>query len=330
MKKICVTGGAGMIGSCLTKELSKLGYKVIVIDNLWRGKIKNISSIENFNKDEQFFNFDLSNIENEKKVIEQLKDCDILVHLADIVAGIDYVFNNEYDIFRINNNINSNTFEWATKAGVGKIIYAGTACSFPKDMQNGLDAVLKESDLFPAEPESGYGWSKLMGSLELTYLSKKHDFEFTTLMLHNVYGVNSDLDPEKMQVIPSLINRLMELKNGEKLVVWGSGQQGRAFIYVADIVNAFVKAIKAEEKLPPIIQIGPDYCTSIKELAETIIEISGKSVEIDFDLTKPEGDRGRYADYSLAQSVLGWEPKHLLKEGLALTYKWIKKEKNEI
>jgi len=328
MKKICVTGGAGMIGSCLTKNLLESGFDVIVIDNLWRGKLKNLSSIEKFNIDSQFFNLDLSKQENEAEVLKILDDCDTLIHLADIVAGIDYVFNNEYDIFRINNTINSNTFDWGVKAGVKKLIYAGTACSFPKDMQNGLNAVLKESDLYPAEPESGYGWSKLFGSLELNYLSKKHEFQHTTLMLHNVYGVNSDLDPKRMQVIPSLINRLIDLKEGEDLVVWGSGQQGRAFIYVSDIVDAFVKAVK-KDSLPEIIQIGPGYCTSIKELAETLISISEKPVKIKFDTTKPEGDKGRFADYSLAKSILGWEPKVSLREGLEETYNWVKKEKHE-
>jgi len=327
-KTICITGGAGMIGSCLASKLCSLGHNVIIIDNLWRGKLENISNIPNFDIERQFHNIDLSKYQNEKIVQNIFTKCDILIHLADIVAGIDYVFNNEYDIFKVNNIINSNTFAWAANANVNKVLYAGTACSFPKDMQSGLDSVLKESDLFPAEPESGYGWSKLVGSLELQYLSKKVDFQFSTLMLHNVYGIHSDLDPKKMQVIPSLIHRLIHLKNGEDLIVWGSGKQGRAFLYVEDVVDAFKKAIDAET-LPPIVQIGPDYCTSIKELAEELIKISGKDIKIKFDRTKPEGDKGRYANYQLAKETLNWKPNYTLNEGLRLTYEWIKNKLNE-
>lgn len=273
--------------------------------------------------DANFYNIDLSKPENQDEVIYILKECDTVIHLADIVAGIGYVFNNQYEIFRVNNLINTNLFNACALAEVKKIIYAGTACSFPKDLQMSLDSELKESQLYPAEPESAYGWSKLMGSLELQFMQERYGMQTTTLMLHNVYGPNCDIDPKTSQVIPSIIRKIVELPEGGTLDVWGSGNQGRAFMHVDEICNAFAAAL-SKENLPPIIQIGPSKCTSIKELVHVLVDkIADKKIEIYYDLTKPEGDKGRYADYSLAKEVLGWEPTVSLEEGLRETYNWV-------
>jgi nucleoside-diphosphate-sugar epimerase len=324
--KVCITGGAGMIGSALLSKLVALGNDVIVIDNLWRGKKENIDKLINWDFDKSFYNIDLSDPTNEIHIINAIQSCDVVIHLADIVAGIGYVFNNQYEIFKVNNQINSNLFSACTKSGIKKIIYAGTACSFPKDLQMSLTAVLKEEQLFPAEPESAYGWSKLMGTLELQYMAEKHDIDVTTLMLHNVYGPNCDLDPKRSQVIPSIIKKMIELNPGEVLQVWGSGNQGRAFIHVDDIANAFILALNKTD-LPNIIQIGPSYCTSIKELVLTLRDkILKKDIEIFYDTTKPEGDLGRCADYSLANKTLGWEPLVNLENGLKTTTNWIEKQ----
>lgn len=321
--KICITGGAGMIGSRLTKRLLAEGHSIQIIDNLWRGKLENIANLSGFNMEHDFFNIDLSNPENQTQVVSILSNADAVIHLADIVAGIGYVFNNQYEIFRINNLINTNLFNACAKAEVKKIIYAGTACSFPKDLQMSLDSELKETQLYPAEPESAYGWSKLMGSLELQFMQERYGMQTTTLMLHNVYGPNCDIDPKTSQVIPSIIRKIVELPEGGTLDVWGSGNQGRAFMHVDEICNAFVAALN-KENLPPIIQIGPNQCTSIKELVQILVnKIANKKIEIHYDLTKPEGDKGRFADYSLAKEVLGWEPSVSLEDGLRETYQWV-------
>jgi GDP-D-mannose 3',5'-epimerase len=329
MKKICVTGGAGMIGSHLVEALLSQNYKVIVIDNLWRGKLAFLEKIKGFDLNSDFHNIDLSNIENKEEISKILHGCDAVIHLADIVAGIGYVFANQYEIFKINNEINSLIFSCCEKAKIKRVIYAGTACSFPKDHQLSLTSVLREDMLFPAEPESAYGWSKLMGTLELTYLAEKTGMNVTTLMLHNVYGPNCDIDPLRSQVIPSLIRRVNELKVGEDLIVWGSGSQGRAFLHVDDAVRGFISALE-KENLPSIIQLGPSYCTSIYELASTLIEkVFKKPIKITFDLMKPEGDVGRCADYSLAKDVLDWEPLISMEIGLKQTVEWIQFELNK-
>ena len=102
----------------------------------------------------------------------------------------------------------------------------------------------------------------------------------------------------------------------------GSGEQGRAFVHVDDVVDALI--LTMEKGLGKgLIQIGPDSCTPIKDVAEMVNQISGKKMNIIYDTTKPEGDRGRCADYSKAKEVLGWEPRITLEEGLTGLYRWI-------
>jgi nucleoside-diphosphate-sugar epimerase len=332
MKKILVTGGAGMIGSNLVKRLVKEGNEVFVIDNLWRGKFSYLNDEQTkkpvINLNTHFFNIDLKEQGQADKVIAS--GVEYVIHLADIVAGIDYVFDNQGNLFRQNNLINTNVFQAVRRAGKEKIkglIYVGTACSFPLTRQNSLEVIpLREDELFPALPESAYGWSKLMGQLEISFLEKETDIPCCTLMFHNVYGSPCDFG-ERSQVIPALIRKAINYPN-EPFNVWGSGEQGRAFIHVDDVVNALCLALEKGWG-HEWIQIGPSICTSIKEIAETIVKISGKDIDIFFDTTKPEGDKARSADYTKAKKILGWEPKVKLEEGLKAQYKWINSQINK-
>lgn len=327
MSKILVTGGCGMIGSNLVKRLVKEGNDVSVIDNLWRGKLEYLND-ENgnpvINLETNYYNMDLTELGVADGLIAQ---AEYVIHLADIVAGIDYVFSNQGDLFRINNLINTNVFHAIRRAGKEKIkglIYVGTACSFPLTRQNSLNVIpLKEEELFPALPESAYGWSKLVGQLEVGFLEKECGIPCCTLMFHNVYGSPCDFG-ERSQVIPALIRKAVNYPT-EPFNVWGSGQQGRAFIHVDDIVNALYLALKKGWG-HGWIQIGPSVCTSIKEIAEIVVKISGKDIDIFYDTTKPEGDKARSADYSKAKRILGWEPRVSLEEGLKQQFAWVKSQ----
>ena len=326
-KSVMVTGGAGMIGSNLVKRLVRDGWDVYVADNLWRGKLEYLNDengVPVIDLNTRFLQKDLS-------VYEQCESCigftDYVVHLADIVAGIDYVFANQGELFRVNNLINSNLFAAARKAGKDKIkglLYVGTVCSFPLTLQNTYNPEpLHEEELFPALPESAYGWSKLMGQLEIGYLEKETGIPCCTLMFHNVYGTPTDFGA-RSQVIPALIRKAVNYPE-EEFVVWGSGNQGRAFIHVNDIVEALVLALDKGWG-HGWIQIGPDHSTTIREIAYKVAEISKKDIEPVFDVTKPEGDSARYADYTKAKTVLGWEPKTDLDTGLQESYHWIERQ----
>lgn len=321
-----------MIGSNLVKRLVKEGHEVSVIDNLWRGKLEYLND-ENgkpvIDLDNNFHNVDLSTGFGIDSIVF---NTEYVIHLADIVAGIDYVFSNQGDLFRLNNLINTHLFHSVRKAGKERIkglIYVGTACSYPLTRQNSLDVIpLKEEELFPALPESAYGWSKLMGQLEIGFLEKETGIPCCTLQFHNVYGSPCDYG-ERSQVIPALIRKAINFPE-EEFNVWGSGKQGRAFIHVNDIVDALVLALEKGWG-HGWIQIGPSECTSIREIAEAVVKISGKDIVPFYDTTKPEGDKARSADWSKAKEVLGWEPKVSLEDGLRQQYEWIKKdiEKNK-
>ena len=326
MAKILVTGGAGMIGSNLVKRLVTEGNEVYVIDNLWRGKIEYLNDSSGkpvIPLDTHFFNYDLLIPNIAEDVVAKVE---YVYHLADIVAGIDYVFSNQGGLFRDNILINSNVISTTRKFKdtIKGFIYVGTACSFPLTRQNSLEVIpLREEELYPAMPESAYGWSKLMGQLETEYLEKETGIPTSILMFHNVYGSPCDFG-ERSQVIPALIRKAINYPV-EPFNVWGSGEQGRAFIHVDDIVEAL--CLTLEKGLGKgVIQIGPSICTSIKEIAEIVVQISGKDVNVFYDISKPEGDKARSADFSKATELLGWEPKVALLDGLNKQYLWIEEQ----
>ncbi len=327
--KIVVTGGAGMIGSNLVSKLVDLDHEVTVIDNLWRGSIWNLEQtlgrkINHVN----FINADLSCL---GEWMSSLANADCVYHLADIVAGIGYVFKNEGSIFRRNLQINSAVVSACEIMRVGRYIYVGTACSFPKELQYGVDSEpLREKNQFPASPESAYGWSKLMGELDAGYLEKYSNIPAVILVLHNVYGTPCDFKSERAQVIPSLVNRALEARDGGVLSVWGDGSQGRDFIHVDDVVQGLILALTHGHGAGPI-QLGSGKCTSIREIAETIVrEVSSSEMEIYFDTTKPVGDLGRRADFTKAQMVLNWNPMVGLDVGLKNLIHWVERQKIEM
>ena len=219
-KSVMVTGGAGMIGSNLVKRLVREGWDVYVADNLWRGKkeyLNDENGVPVIDMDTHFLLKDLADY-------DQCQECigftDYVVHLADIVAGIDYVFANQGELFRVNNLINSNLFASVRKNAdkIKGLIYVGTVCSFPLTLQNTYDPEpLHEDELFPAMPESAYGWSKLMGQLEIGYLEKETSVPCCTLMFHNVYGTPTDYG-QRSQVIPALIRKAVNYPEEEFIV----------------------------------------------------------------------------------------------------------------
>jgi len=317
--KILVTGGAGMIGSNLVKKLIQHGHDVSVIDNFWRGKIDYLMYDNELVIDEnKIFNEDLRDAD---KCNSLINNYDVVYHLADIVAGINYVFSNQLFLWRSNILINSNVINSCLNNNIENLVYVGTACSFPKEKQSYIGPPLfNEEDAYPAQPESSYGWSKLMGEYEAELAQETGKINVGILRLHNVYGPPCELDPNKSQVIPALCRKAI-LYPDTQFVVWGSGNQRRSFVYIDDVVDALVDVLDYGMN-KGVIQIGTDHSNSISEIARKIVEISGKNIDIQFDLSKPEGDMDRAANCSKANKILRWEPRVLIDEGLKKTYEW--------
>lgn len=320
-RNVLITGGAGHIGSALTRRLVGEGANVRVADNLWRGSKEYLldesgKPLIDFDKD--FLKGDLRDYDN---CVKAMQDMDTVFHLADVVAGITFVFDNQPFVYRSNAMINSNMFEAASKTTIERLVYVGAACAYPHFKQNDPNQPLfKEEDMYPAQPESAYGWSKLMGEYECDLYSKSGQMNTAILRLHNVYGPNSDLSEERSQVIPATIRKAIRYPR-ERFLIWGNGNQNRAFVYVSDVVDALVLAAEKGLNKGPI-QIGTDKKITINELADMVIKISGKEIVKEYDLAKPVGDMGRAADSTLAKVLLGWQPKVSFEEGLRKTYEW--------
>lgn len=322
-KHVLVTGGAGQIGSHLVAALVQRGARVSVADSLWRGKREHLApgGTPLIDMERDFHHVDLTDAAACARVTE---GCDLVYHLADVVAGINYVFGNQFSLFNTNLRIDSNMLHAAIANKVPDYVYVGTACSYPAAMSvpdaQGKTPLFKEEDVYPALPESSYGWSKLMGEYQAELAMNEGLMKVGLLRFHNVYGPHCEMSPERSQVIPALIRKALRHPE-EPYIVWGSGKQRRAFVYVADVVDALLRVAGAGLG-KGVIQIGPDYSTSIRELAEAVAAISGKNIEITYDPTRREGDGDRAANRSKAREVLGWEPKVSLTEGLRETYEW--------
>ncbi|MDA7814739.1 NAD-dependent epimerase/dehydratase family protein [Pontimonas sp.] len=324
--KILVTGSAGMIGSNLTEYFLNEGFEVIGVDNHWRGKRATTERI--LARHPRSFSFIDADLRLPGALDPLLADVGHVFHLADVVAGINFVFDNEFLVWSDNLAINSNVLKSLLAQGVGRVTYVGSACSYPKSLTKDRDALrpLKESDAYPAEPESSYGWSKLMGEYELGLAEKSGLISVAILRLHNVYGFPTELLPDRSQVIPALARKIA-LFPKVPFEVWGSGNQKRSFVYVHDVVHALAKTLSAGLGHGPI-QIGPAASTSIGEIARKLASVSGKDIEPVFDSSRTEGDGDRYPDLSRATDILGWSPTVTLDEGLAEVYAWVEREVN--
>lgn len=317
-----VTGGAGFIGSTLVRRLVAEGADVDVIDNLWRGKRKYLEDLAGFDPDRQLLLGDLS---DQGRALDLIRGYDIVYHLADVVAGIDFVFGHEPYVFRQNLLINSNVLWACVRNGIRRYVYVGTACSYPQHLQMSDGVVaLSEDQAYPAHPESGYGWSKLMGEYEAELAERTYGLEVGLLRLHNVYGPRADFLPGRSQALPSLIRKAIRYPD-EDFVVWGSGEQYRDFVYVDDVVEALVLIVDRGLS-KGLIQIGSERATTLREAAETIIAASGKDIPLRFDTSKPEGDRGRIARCDRAHDILGWRPVVDFELGVKHTYRWIERQ----
>jgi nucleoside-diphosphate-sugar epimerase len=311
-RRIYVTGTAGLIGSNVARALLDDGHAVIGIDNFWRGTQENVRQLSADAK----FEFRHADLVADQRWFQDMKSSDVLIHIADIVAGIGYVFSNEWEIFQKNVLINTSVARVVAQKSPARLIYLGTACSYPQAMQRSVtSSILSEADKFPADPESGYGWSKLIGEIEFRLVTKGSATKLVVLDLHNVYGWPCAYSDGTAQVIPSLINRAISTQD-HTLSVWGDGRQGRAFLHVSDVVSAIRLALDYGGSLSTFM-IGPSSCTTIAEVVRIIqahpkIQIK----EIVFDTSKPTGDIGRFANPAVANKELGWTLKMDLVAGI--------------
>lgn len=299
--KIIIFGSTGLVGSALVRVLKNY-YDLLIPTR----------------KDVNLFSFEqTSHFINESNP-------DIIINSAAKVGGI-LANNSQRTSFLIENlKINLNILESCLPFPELKIINLGSSCIYPLNSPNPIS----ENEFMNGKLEptnSPYAMAKLT-AIELSNAMRlEFGHKITNLMPTNLYGPNDNFNQENSHVIPGLISRMHIAKNNNmsKFSIWGSGNPLREFLYNEDLAYA-IKFIIENEISDDLINIGSGIEISIKDLAKKIKKIIKFNGELEYDLTKPDGNPRKFLDSSLINSY-GWEPKVTLDEGLILTYEWYTK-----
>jgi len=301
-KKILVTGGAGFLGSFVVDKL--VNERGVDPNDIVVPRSRNI---------------DLRIWENCSRIV---KGIDVIIHVAGRGGGIGY--NREFpgSLFYDNISMNSHLMEAARRKNVEKFVGIGTVCSYPKF----TPVPFKEAELwngYPEETNASYGLSKKMMLVQSQAYRQQYDFNSIHLLMVNLYGPRDNFDLQDSHVIPALIRKFIEAKesNADEIIVWGTGNASREFLYVEDAAEAILLAAEKYNKSDPV-NIGAGFEISIKDLATLIgrlIEFKGKII---WDKTKPDGQPRRGLDTSKAFDEFGFKAKISFEEGLRKTIRW--------
>ncbi len=312
MKTALVTGAGGFIGSHLVKELKKEGFWV-------RGVDLKYPEFEETEADD-FLIKDLRKQEVFREIF--YKEFDEVYILAADMGGAQFCFSgdNDADIMYNNALINLNTVEACKKYKAKKVFYSSSACVY--NQYNQLDPdnpECSESSAYPAFPDSEYGWEKLFS--ERLYLSYNRNYNLNVRIarFHNIFGKGT-WERGREKVPAALCRKIAETESGGEIEIWGTGKQSRSFLYIDECLEG-TRRLMDSDFLGPV-NIGSEEMVTINQLAEYIIEISGKEISLKH-IEGPLGVMGRNSNNKLIKEKLGWKPSSNLKDGLKITYKWI-------
>lgn len=313
--KCLVTGGCGFIGSHLANYLKKKGHWVRVVD------IKPVEECYLPLRVDEILRMDLRIYEN---CLKATKGIDWVFNLAANMGGIGFITSVAAEIMRDNALINIYMLEASRQNNVKRIFFSSSACIYPAYRQDQpLVEPLKEEYAVPAMPDSYYGWEKLFAEKLYEAYERDYGMEVRIARLHNIYGPYCTYKGGREKAPAALCRKVAEAPDGGTIEIWGDGKQTRSFLYIDDCLDAIYRLMQSDYSKP--LNIGSDELITIDELADIIIEISGKKLKKIYDTSKPQGVRGRNADLTLIESILGWRPKTSYREGLEKTYRWIEK-----
>lgn len=310
-RRALVTGAGGFIGHHLVAHLKTRGFWV-------RGVDVRPPQYEGTAADE-FIVADLREFPACSRVVKGMSN---VYQLAADMGGIGYISGVRAQVSRNNVLINANMLEASRAEGVDRYLYSSSACVYPRSLQREEKvAPLREEDAIPADPEKGYGWEKLFAEQMTTYYHEDHGLDVRIVRFHNIYGPIGTYEGGREKAPAAICRKVAEAEDGSTLEVWGDGAQTRSFCYVADCTEGLQRIMESGYNRP--INLGTEELVTIDHLVELTCEIAGKRLHKAYDVSKPQGVRGRNSDNSLLRKVLGWEPKITLREGITRTYPWI-------
>ena len=293
------------------------GEEAFVVGDFSTGSRENLSDL---GAEAEIVVGDLKNPIFAKK---SLVGTDKVFHFAADIGNVAYLHSSqskEQSALRNNLAIDTSVIRACVENRVKTLIYASSVSVYPKSEQMGQKVAFKEEDSERlVDPEGGYGWAKYIAERQLAVLP---DIKVGVARIFHAYGPNIYLKEDRSQVIGSLIRKAIRYPR-EGFVVWGDGTQRRAFLYIDDFLDGLFRLDRyVETKGKLTVNLGSTEETTVKDLAERVIDISGKRITPKYDTTKPVGVLRRLPDLSRAEKTLGWRPKTKLADGLAKTYEW--------
>jgi nucleoside-diphosphate-sugar epimerase len=246
--------------------------------------------------------------------------------LAADMGGMGYLSTHHAGVLHDNALINLNTVEAARMEDVDRLFFASSACVYPsyRQAEPGIPP-LREEDAYPADPEDGYGWEKIVTERLCGYYTAEFGLETRVARFHAIYGPQGTYDGGREKAPAALSRKVAQAADGGSIEVWGDGQQTRSFCFITDLVEGVFRLMQSDHAEP--LNIGRDEMVTVDELAEMIIAVSGKRLSI-VHVDGPQGVRGRNSDNTRLRKVLQWEPQVDLRSGLEVTYRWIDSQVN--
>jgi GDP-D-mannose 3',5'-epimerase len=317
---IVIAGAGGFIAGSLTRYFHDLGYRRIrAIDRKplpeWYQRVPGVECLS----------MDLSKEPNAIRAVEGATE---VYNLAADMGGMGFIERFRVECLR-SVLINTNMIEAAYRAGARRYFFSSSACAYNTDLQQSPDVLaLKESDAYPAMAERGYGWEKLISEMFCQEYWSERGLETHIARFHNIYGPNGTWDGGREKAPAAMCRKVIEaLDTGRhEIDIWGDGTQTRSFCYIDDCIVGIDKIMHSEKLIATPINLGSSELVSINELVSIVEEIAGIKLERRYQLDAPKGVAGRNSDNTFIESVLGWEPRTSLRNGMAATYKWIKGE----
>ena len=306
-----VTGAGGFIGHHLVGYLEAEGHYV-------RGADLELPAFESTAASE----FVVGDLRDPEQCRAAARDIDEVYHLAANMGGMGFIEHNKAVIARDNVLIDVAMLEAARLEGVRRFFYSSSACVYPPARLESPDAPPpREEDAYPADPVDGYGWEKLYAERMCRHYREDFGLETRVARFHSMYGPLGTWEGGREKAPAAICRKIALADNGGSVSIWGDGLQTRTYCYIDDCVEGIHRLMRSTHREP--LNLGSDELIAICDLTQLIARVAGKRIEIRYDMSGPQGVRGRGSDNSRMRAVLGWTPRVSLEDGMRRTYEWI-------